>query len=149
MNQLKFTWESDDDGTGELFAEFQANGFSGIGSAWFDKINLVEESKKFEEYPITESSHPILEGGYWNEEKNAKLSQEHLHISVYPIDSRGNLGVRIRAATELLPEDRKESQHYVAVELKTTYEDIAKFAKNIRALVAGESNVATLYEAKV
>jgi hypothetical protein len=149
MNYLKLRWESDDDGTGELFAEFEANGFSGHGSAWFDKISLIEKIKNFEDYPISDEKHPTIEGGFWNEKKDAGLSQEHLHISVYPIDSRGNLGVRIRVAEELWPEDRKNSQHYVGVEIVTNYKDIGKFAKNIRELLSREIDEAILYQAKV
>ena len=146
MNELKLTWVPDDDGTGELFAEFKANGFSGHGSAWFDNIDLIQETKKFEGYPILDSNRPTIEGGFLTQEKNAKIYQEHLHISVYPIDSRGKLGVSIRAATELLAQDRKESQHYVGVEMQTHYEDISRFAKQIRALLKGQINEVILQE---
>ncbi len=137
MNYLKFTFKPDDDGTGELFAEFSANGFSGHGSAWFDKQNLCDISKEFEQYPLPTDKKPTIEGGYWGNEKPAQLSQEHLHISAYPIDSRGNLGLRIRATTDLCTDERKESQHFVAVELKTNYSAMERFAKDLQKLVTG------------
>jgi hypothetical protein len=149
MNYLTLTFTSDDDGTGELFAEFAANGFSGRGSAWFDKTNLIDVSKKFEHFPIPPDNIPTIEGGFWESENTNQLYQEHLHISAYPIDSSGTIGVRIRTATALWPEDRDNAQHYVAVELKTSYEDISSFAKNLRELVAGTITELTLNEVEI
>ena len=42
---LILKWQPDDDGTGELFVEASANGFSGKGKAWFDSISLTEEAE--------------------------------------------------------------------------------------------------------
>ena len=148
MNQLTLKWKPDDDGTDELCAEFNANGFSGYGSAWFDKIRLLEQSKAFEEYPIDNDQRPTLEGGFWDRDQKNKLFQEHLHISAYPIDSTGHLGMQVRASTAVWPDTRKESQHYVAVELQTTYEEIGRFAKQLRALVNGTMEEITLSQAK-
>ena len=96
---LRLWIETDGDGTGELFAQFNVNGFSGIGSAWFDLLGLVERAKLFAQYPLPQKRPVVLEGGYWSGEKPAALLQEHLHISAYPINSRGALALKIRVAT--------------------------------------------------
>jgi hypothetical protein len=150
MNSLILKFEADDDGTGELFAEVTSNGFSGNGSAWFDKTNLLGIIGRLNEYPIKSENYPIIEGGYWgSSQSESKLKEEHLYISFYPIDSRGNLGVRVRLVGERYSETRKESIHRVAVELMTTYEEVSKFAKRFRNLIEGKESKVVLNEAKI
>jgi len=150
MNSLVLQFDSDEDGTGELFAEVRANGFSGNGSAWFDKINLLEIIDRLDEYPIKIGSHPIIEGGFWgNSQSESAITEEHLYISFYPIDSRGNLGVRVRLMGERYSETRNDSIHRVAVELMTTNEEVSKFAKRFRNLVEGKESKVILNEAKI
>lgn len=148
MNYLKLTFESDDDGTGELFAEFSANGFSGHGSAWFDVGEIIEKSKRFGLYPLPTDNYPTLEGGGWESNVPSHLIDEQLYISAYPIDSRGNIGILVRASTGHYPEERKKSRHYISVEFRSCYEDLSRFAKNLPALVKGTLNELTLYETK-
>ena len=100
---LALHFESDDDGTGELFAEISANGFSGKGSAWFDQQSLIETIELFKQYPIPQENHPTIEGGFWEgSDSSLRLKQEHLFISLYPIDSRGKLGVSVRLTQDEL-----------------------------------------------
>ena len=146
---LRLWIETDGDGTGELYAQFDVKGFSGIGSAWFDLLNLAERAKLFAQYPLSQKQSVVLEGGYWNGEKPAVLLQEHLHISAYPINSRGSLALRIRVATPLDKDDRPQSQFTAAVELKITYEDIARFAKELGSLARGEIREVTVQENEV
>jgi hypothetical protein len=40
MDALKLTYSPDDDGTGELSAFGQAEGFAGSGSAWFGLVEV-------------------------------------------------------------------------------------------------------------
>ena len=80
-NYLKFTVIHDDDGTGELFAEFLVNGFSGAGSAWFDTQFLAESASESDRFPLDEYSKPILQGGHWSKEKTGEIEQEHLAVS--------------------------------------------------------------------
>jgi hypothetical protein len=65
-------------------------------------------------------------------------------LRVYPIDVTGHLGVQIRIATEVWPETRPESQHFVQLELVTSYEPLAQFSSQLKALVDGAIEEAVL-----
>jgi len=130
-NSLKLTLEPDDDGTCELFAEVSVNGFCGKGSAWFNLRDLEVLSKEFMAYPLRRDNLPTIAGGYWSKEKEGKLEQTHLFIKPYPIGSTGVIGVRIELATPLNESDRPESQHVVKVEIKTDYNCLESFAKQL------------------
>ena len=146
MGWLRLTIEQDDDGTAELFAQFEANGFAGRGSAWVDLIALKNLAAGFGKYPLETSDRPCIEGGYWGREGTGKLDQEHLHISAYPIGSRGELGVRVRAATPFQHEDERRSQHLASVELRVTYEQLGRFSKDLKWLTDGNLSEVVLEE---
>lgn len=146
---LALYFESDDDVTGELFAEVSANGFSGKGSAWFDKKSLLETIESFRQYPIPKENPPIIEGGFWEGSgPDLRLKQEHIYISLYPIDSRGSLGVLVRLAQDEWPGVRLNSIHRVVAELTTTYEEVSKFATQFKNLINDENKKVVLNATK-
>lgn len=133
-NSLRLTLEPDDDGTCELFAVVSANGFSGKGSAWFNLSDLVELAKEFMTYPLRPENLPIIAGGCWIKDKKGELEQTHLLIKPYPIGSAGELGIRVELATPLYESDRPESQHVVKVEIRTDYNSLESFGKQLKEL---------------
>jgi hypothetical protein len=146
--KLVFYFDADDDGTGELFAEASANGFSGVGSAWFNRSELLEFANALATYPIPKDKLPKIAGGFWRKDVSDELDQEHLAISVYPIDGVGNLGVQVRLATaENSSEMRPESLHVVKLEIQTKYNALATFSKQIIDLVNGRIEKAVLENA--
>jgi len=137
-NEEKLTlyFDADDDGTGELFAEASANGFSGVGSAWFNRSEILEFANALAAYPIPKDKLPKIVGGFWRSDAKGELEQEHLAISVYPIGGVGNLGIQVRLATaENSSEMRPESLHLVKLEIETNYNALAMFSKQIIALI--------------
>jgi hypothetical protein len=148
MGYLKLQLASDDDGTGELFADFESNGFAGHGSAWFDLVDLAKTAMQFEQYPLPNVPPVCLAGGYWNSDKPATLKEEHLHISAYPSNSRGGIGVRIRSAYEATM-DGRASLHIASVELRASYEQMSHFSKSLVALARGEVKEVVLDESNV
>lgn len=149
MGYLKLQFESDGDGTGELFATFKANGFAGHGSAWFDIINLAETAKLFAKYPLPNNPEIFLAGGYWNNDKPATLKEELLYISAYPSNARGGIGVKIRVAYEATIGDGHVSLHRATGELSTSYEQLAQFSKSLIALAYGDVKEVILDERNV
>lgn len=133
-NNLRLKLEPDDDGTCELFAEVSVNGFCGKGSAWFNLRDLEVLSKEFMAYPLNPESLPTIAGGFWSKDKKGGLEQTHLFIKPYPIGSTGEVGVRIELATPLCESDRPESQQVVKVEIKTDYNSMESFAKQLEQL---------------
>ena len=133
-NSLRLTLEPDDDGTCELFAAVSANGFSGKGSAWFNLSDLDDLSKEFMAYPLRPENLPIIAGGYWSKDKKGELEQTHLLIKPYLIGSTGELGIRVELATPLDESDRPESQHVVKVEIRTAYNSLESFGRQLKEL---------------
>ena len=110
---------------------------------------MAEKAEHFAQYPLPQKQFVVLEGGYWNSENPAVLSQEHLHISAYPVNLRGGLALRIRVATPLDRDDRPQSQFAASVEMKIAYEDIARFSKELVMLARGEIREVTLIENEI
>lgn len=149
MGYLRLQLESDDDGTGELFAVFEANGFAGHGSAWFDLTDLAETARQFEQYPLPNDPPVCIAGGYWNNDKPATLKEERLSISAFPANSRGGIGVRVRSAYEATMADGRASLHSVSVEFCASYEQMAQFSRALIALAHGEVKEVVLDEKNV
>jgi len=144
MDMLRLTISPDDDGTCELHAEVVANGFTGRGSAWFDRIQLGEFASKLEQFPLPQEPRTEIQGGFWSKELKDKLEQCHLSISAYPIDSRGNLGVQVCVSTPTWEQDRPESRHSAQVELITTYTRMSAFAGQLARLALLQTSEAIL-----
>lgn len=143
--KLIFYFENDDDGTGELFVEASSKGFSGIGSAWFNKTELLDFAKSISMYPLSNDNLPKISGGFWRKDVIDELEQEHLAISVYPTDGKGNLGIQIKLATEIWNEYRPESQHIVKLEILTSYNALELLSKEIVALLNNRIEKAILH----
>jgi hypothetical protein len=141
---IRITFDRDDDGTGELTVAARANGFAGVGSAWFSAEELATFASRLTTYPLSEPA-PAIAGGYFGSERGV-LSQEHVGISAYPLGRRGEIGVTVRLATPQRETDSPFSHHAVQLELLTTYEHLARFAEEFGALVRGEIAEAVLDE---
>ena len=142
--KLVLYFDADDDGTGKLFAEASSSGFSGVGEAWFDRIQLLEFANALATYPLPSDNLPKIAGGFWRNNLAGELDQEHLAISVYPIDGKGGLGVQVKLSTELWSEMRPEQQHIVKLEITTSYNALEKFSKEFVALINGRVERAVL-----
>lgn len=136
---LRLRFESDSDGTGELFADVTSGKFAGSSSAWFDAQQLGEFAQTLASaYPLPSDAPLSLEGGYWAKSA-AVIEQLHLGLRFYPIGSIGKVGCRVILATPVYEgQDRPEAQSMVAVELNTYYEQLRTFAHSIEALAKGE-----------
>lgn len=134
--KLRLKIDADNDNTGELFGELEADKFAGQGSAWFELKKLTEQAKRFSEYPISDEEPPIIEGGYWKKDTSA-IEQEHLFISAYPIGSRGVLGIMIRLSVPYDNPERIGLKCRTSAEFLVHYEQLGQFSKDIQALAAG------------
>ena len=142
--KLVLYFDADNDGTGELFVEASANGFSGVSSAWFNKSEILEFANALSNYPLVKDKLPKIAGGFRCSDVKGELEQEHLAILVYPIDGVGNLGIKVKLATAHHSELRPESQHSVKLEIETKYNALEKFSKQIIALINGQVEKAVL-----
>src|ERR1700732_2739980 len=106
---LRLKFDDDGDGTGKLHAEILANGFSARAAAHFS----VDELKTFAEsllaFPLSEEPRLKIAGGFYSKSKPHALETVLLSIELYPVGSRGQVGVRVHGESEIWPGDRAES----------------------------------------
>ena len=142
-DSLRLQFSDDGDGSGELTASVSANGFAGVGGAWFGVQELIGFARSLAAYPL-EQPAPALVGGFFTKESPPILEHEHLGIGVYPVGTRGQVGVQVRIATELWGDDRPERQHMLRAEVLTTYERLGQFSRDLLSVIDGSLREATL-----
>lgn len=144
QDKLLIRFLNEDDGTGKLHVRAYCNGFSGDGTAWFSTEELKEFASALAGFPISEEKPPAIRSGFYRKDSSGELEQEHLSMRVYRTDRTGHLGVQVRIATEVWPQTRPESQHFVQLEILTSYEPLAQFSGQLKALLDGTIKEAIL-----
>src|SRR5579862_3714004 len=97
-NYLRLRFSDDGDGTGELQARAEADGFAGESGAYFGTTELEEFAKAVGTFPLPVGDKRLsISGGFWSQERRGELEQELLGITVYFADAlRGYIGIQIR-----------------------------------------------------
>lgn len=141
---LRLTLNQDTDGTGELCAEVQVDGYSGVGAAWFNIAEIRNFGQRISRtYPLLPEQTYELQGGYWSREQQGSLEHVHLGIRFSPVGALGQIGCRVNLARQL--ESASPAPEYaVTVELRTRYEDLRVFGAAIVALTDGRGDDAVL-----
>lgn len=142
--RLHLTIHADDDGSADLIATAAANGFAGRGSAWLNITEIREFAVGIAKYPLDDAV--AISGGYYSGNRPGELAQTHLSIRVYLIDGRGQLGVRVTLNDPQHTDDREEAIHFVALEIRTIYNRLERFSRDILALLDGRTAEAVLDE---
>ncbi|PRC92727.1 hypothetical protein [Solimicrobium silvestre] len=138
MGYLKLRLEDEGDGSGELFVQFEQNGFSGHGSAWFNLKLLGEKAMEFKKYPLQNDRSAYISGGFWEESYPAKLKEELLHISAYPINQRGGVAIYVKVANRPFGSEREsEPLSIAAAEIVTSYPRLEVFSNDLKNLLDG------------
>lgn len=132
---LRICLDEDSDGLGLLSVAFEAAGFSGIGSAWFDLKDLGKRVQGLTAFPIPAENFPCIKGGYWNADAT-KLEQEHVCLSVEPRGSLGNLVISVKLANS--GDGQAEQRFCAAGELRCDYSQLSDFAMDFIKLINGE-----------
>ena len=136
-------WFSDDgDGTGTLDVEAEVDGYSGRSHAYFNRDEVRRFAMTLSQYPLPQGYRCSLTGGFGESRRGP--AQEHVGIDAYPVNRRGYIGIQVRMATAVWSETRPESQRITQLEIVTTYEPLARFSKDLLALLNGTVSEATL-----
>jgi hypothetical protein len=127
-----------DDGSVELAVEVKGGCLAGRGSAWFDTAALSQFASDLEAMPLRGDQPPSISGGYWNQDAS-QLVQEHVHLSVRPVDQVGGLVLRLKVFTPASNPTYAEIGLGcgVAGDFLVSYEFLAQFAQAMRGLLAG------------
>jgi len=144
--ELRITYEPDDDWLGELHATVQSAGFSGHGSAWFDKANVKATFvSALRAFPLELSNLPIIDGGFGRNEKRGKPAQCHLRIAVSPKNSRGILLVRVNLSKPVWNTPDEDLQQTLTVRFLTEYAPLERFSLELEQVLDGGREAAILW----
>ena len=149
MPFLKLAIEPDEDGICKLHAEVSAGSFSGAGSAWFDSSEIEIFAEAIGNYPLPAENPPTLRGGFWDRENSQEITQEHLYISIFPSNSRGQIGVHTRLAQESWPDSDPRAQNAVSAMFTTSYMELSAFSEQLLFLCKGKVKNAIINSVEV
>ena len=143
MNSLRFRIEHEDDGASELFLAVEFQGFSGASSCYLDRVSLLEAANRFAIYPIPADRSVRIEGGYFTQDMQG-LAQTHLHVSAFPVDGLGKVGLRVNLA---VPIDEGVSIYKasLACEFSVSYEQLNDLSQGLVALAERRSDEYSLH----
>lgn len=144
MNILPLIFAPDDDGTGELTARVESNGFSGIGTAWFDLDTLRKFCAGLGDYPIDPAHAPDLKGGHWRSGSPATLERTLLSISISPHGGRGDLLVGVDLSTAVDGVGYADHRQTVSARFLVHYADLQRFQTAFSTMLDDENFEATL-----
>jgi hypothetical protein len=135
-------WFSDDgDETGALDVEAEVDGYAGRSHAYFNKDEIRRFAVALSQYPLRDQDCSLTSGFG---ESGGRPVQEHVGIDAYPVNRRGYIGIQVRMATDMWDATTPKSQRIAQVEIVTTYEPLARFSKDILAMLSGTLAEATL-----
>src|SRR5258708_13935885 len=104
---LRLQFVDDGDGTGELIAQAGSGIFSGTGRAYVSVEAIEKFANWIADFSLSNEKRAMIAGGFIGTSgRPGELDQEHLGITVYPIDSRGYIGVQVQMATPIHAGDR-------------------------------------------
>jgi hypothetical protein len=141
--ELRVTYKSDEDGTGEIVATVKSGAFSAQGSAWFNP-SLVKKAflDNLRSFPLTSANPPTIEGGFWNGQGG--LDQCHLRIGIKPYNTRGTLLVHVDLASEAWKTPDADLQNCATIRFLTEYAAVDGFAEQFEKVLNGEKDEAIL-----
>lgn len=146
MNNVKFNFNSEGDGSGELILHFEIDTFSGWGRAYFNANELLRQLEAFAEFPIPSEGAPEIRGGFWDSStEESRLVQEHLFFSVRPVGTTGQLSFAMRVA---VPDGTTGGPVLLsaAAQVPTTYEALGRFVREMKALLCGQRREVVLQD---
>ncbi|MGF6350949.1 hypothetical protein [Variovorax sp. W2I14] len=143
MNSLHFRMEYAEDGTGELFLTVKFQDFSGASSCYVDLESLNDAAKKFALYPVPSDRSAMIEGGYFTQDMKG-LAQTHLHVSAFPADALGKVGLHVSLA---VPIDAGISIYKASLdcEFSVSYEQLNDLSQGLIALAERHSDEYSLH----
>lgn len=139
-NFLSLKLEPDSDGTCELHGSFEANRFSGHGSAWFNIYEIENLSDALvDTYPLAEPI--VIEGGHWGDKK---IKQLHLGLYFYSFNQKGQIICKVKMSD--YPHGYEDTDNFCMTQATfiTNYENLRSFGKNLKLLVKSDIEEAIL-----
>jgi hypothetical protein len=141
--ELRVTYRSDEEWTGEIIAAVKSGAFSTQGSAWFDRTDVKKAFLvNLRSFPLTSANPATIEGGFWNGQGG--LDQCHLRVSIKPYNARGTLLVHVDLASEVRKTPDADLQNCATIRFLTEYAAVDGFAGQFEKVLNGEKDEAVL-----
>ena len=118
--------------------------FFGHSSAWFSLSTLEGFAEQLLDVPLPQDGLAPLRGGYWTKERPGELAEQHVSMRVCPAGLCGAVGFRVELETHIQQSNAASRADAVDVELKTSYQELSEFSRNLRRLIRGEVSEAVL-----
>ena len=141
---VELRWAREDDDVNRItVAAMSQTRFGGRGQGWINEEPVRTFAKRLGDYPLNESDPPTLVVG---SHRLGEPLHTQVSLRVYPIGSRGQLGIQVHLATEpwQAPPMRAEEYESVALEVRTTYQRLEDFGRDLRDVLDGHDTIARI-----
>jgi hypothetical protein len=142
MGSLTLRFAPEDKWHGELFATVASDGFAGVGSTWFNHIDLLAFADRLSEYPLGTSPPPSISGGYLAH--GTQEAETHLSLVLTPHDPLGGVRVLVELAKYNFQSGPRIPESRVRTAFVVTYTDIERFQRSIHRMMKGDLEEALL-----
>jgi hypothetical protein len=138
ISRILLHYNKQGDASVELVLQAFKKGFCIRGSAFFAVNEIKNFLSDLRNFPLNQSSMPLLSGGYFDD-IGKKIISEHFHISVLQIDSSGLLAMRISGFTPYAEYYEKDFGFGGRSTYFLYYEGLKKFSDELERLIDGRS----------
>lgn len=145
-NFVKFEFNDEQGGDGELTLSFKIDNFSGSGSAYFNASKILAGFNELTNFPLPAEGVCAVKGGFLSRDWSSnEISQEHLYFFAKPDGLTGKLVLTVRVAA---PSDSSDKgvKCFGGGNLVTNYQELDNFVRDIEILLSGNCNEAILLE---
>ena len=142
-HKLILTYAPENPFDGKLCVSIESDRYSGQGAAWFSANQLRSFCAALCDYPISSTSPPTLKGGYWGDDGKV-LVQTHVGLTIAPFDARGGLLVSVQLSSPIRELEGHDLHRTLVTHFRTDYPSLDRFRASLLALVASETDAATL-----
>jgi hypothetical protein len=107
-------------------------------------MQLQRFSEQLLAYPLPPDGIAPLQRGFWSITQRGELAQLHVSLKVYPVGLRGAVGCLVTLNPPLNGGDTSKLASRVEVELRTSYQELSVFSKELERLANAEASEAIL-----
>ena len=142
MDELRVTYQPDDQWTGKVTVRMVAGQFSGEGSAWINASDIGDFAKAIDGFPMPKPA--VFSAGHGGTLDGRRPPETLVRVTIKPLGLRGHLVVSAELQTEVWNDEDAELRQSVVARFTTEYGLLAKFAQSLQNVAAGRVNEAIL-----
>ena len=144
MDELRVSYEPDDEWMGKLNVRIASGAYAGEGSAWINPDEIRAFARALDRFPIPSDQPASLEAGHGGSVDGRRPARTLVRVTVRPHGARGHLVVRAELETETWTEEDSDLQQSVVACFMTEYGLVERFARSLEKLAVGGAPEAVL-----